>query len=155
MEVEQKLQEMGIELHPFGNPMASYVWAKRTGNLLFLSGHGPFYGPDQKQAFKGKIGLELTVEQGKEASRLVCIDCIQSIKETIGDLDKVKQFVKVMGYVYCIENYETYFEVHDASSDLLVEIFGERGKHARMTIGVNNLPKKVPIAIDMIVEVED
>jgi len=156
MHVENRIKELGLKLEPIGKPMSSYAWVRRTGNLLFLAGHGPFLGESQSRPFQGKVGVDFTIEEAKEAARLVCLNCIYSIKEAIGDLDKVKQFVKVMAYVRCVEGMGDYYKVHDGSSDLIIDIFGkEKGSHARMTIGVVETPHHVPIALDMIVEVED
>jgi enamine deaminase RidA (YjgF/YER057c/UK114 family) len=153
MQIEAKLKELGIELPPAVTPVANYVPAVRTGNLVFLSGHGPF--DENGTLITGKVGSDLTVEQGYQAARRVAIGLLGSLKATIGDLDKVKQVVKLLGMVNCGPEFTDQPKVINGVSDLLVEVFGERGKHARSAVGMNALPLNIAVEIEMIVEIED
>lgn len=155
MIVEKRLRDMGLQLGEVGPPRSHYVWAKRAGHLLYLSGHGPFTGEDSRQVYKGKVGREISLEQGQEAARFVALNCLSSIRDILGDLDKVKNIVKVTTYVNCVETLEEYPRVADAISDLLIAAFGEAGKHTRMSIGVHQNPHSIPVAMDMIVEFAD
>jgi enamine deaminase RidA (YjgF/YER057c/UK114 family) len=153
MQIEAKLKELGIELPPAVTPVANYVPAVRTGNLVFLSGHGPF--DENGTLITGKVGSDLTVEQGYQAARRVAIGLLGSLKATIGDLDEVKQVVKLLGMVNCGPEFTDQPKVINGVSDLLVEVFGERGKHARSAVGMNALPLNIAVEIEMIVEIED
>jgi enamine deaminase RidA (YjgF/YER057c/UK114 family) len=153
MNAEKKLSELGIELPPVGQPVANYVPAVRTGNLVFLSGHGPVRKDGTRIA--GKVGSDLTVEQGYEAARQVALVLLASLKGEIGNLDKVRGVVKLLGMVNCTPDFENQPEVINGASDLLVEIFGERGRHARSAVGMVALPRSISVEIEMIVEVED
>ena len=152
MSAEKKLKELGITLPQAPKPLANYVPAVRVGNLLFVSGHGPYN--DGKAITSGKLGKELTIEQGYQTARNVALNCLASVKATIGDLDKVKRVVKLLGMVNCTEDFKDQPKVMNGASDLLVEIFGEKGKHARSAVGVASLPNGVPVEIEMILEVE-
>ncbi len=151
MGAEQKLKELGLILPPPPTPVANYVRAVRTGNLLFVSGHGPYN--DGKIKISGKVGRELTVDEGYQVARNVALNCLASIKATIGDLDKVKQFVKLLGMVNCTEDFKDQPKVINGCSDLLVAIFEDAGKHARSAIGMQALPNQIPVEIEMILEI--
>lgn len=156
MEVEKKLAEMGLTLPPAPTPVANYVPAVRTGNLLFVSGHGPGVVKDGKVEYiRGKLGKDLTVEQGYEAAKQVMLNILQSIKGVIGDLDKVRRVVKVLGFVNCTEDFPDQPKVINGASDLLVALYGERGRHARSAVGMQQLPFAIAVEIEMVVEVED
>jgi enamine deaminase RidA (YjgF/YER057c/UK114 family) len=153
MQVESRLKDMGIELPPAVTPVANYVPAVRSGHLVFLSGHGPF---DEAGALiTGKVGVDLTVEQGYQAARRIGIGLLGSLKTEIGDLDKVKRVVKLLGMVNCGPEFTDQPKVINGASDFLVEVFGEKGKHARSAVGMNALPMNIAVEIEMIVEVED
>jgi len=155
MEVEKKLGEMGLSLPPSPAPVANYVPAVRSGNLLFVSGHGPAFVKDGKiEYIRGKLGRDLTVEQGYEAARQVMLNILQSIKGVIGDLDKVRRIVKVLGFVNCTEDCPDQPKVINGASDLLVALYGERGRHARSAVGMQQLPFGIAVEIEMVVEVE-
>jgi enamine deaminase RidA (YjgF/YER057c/UK114 family) len=155
MEIEKKLADMGLELPPIPTPVANYVPAVQVGSLLFLSGHGPALLKDGKVHFiQGKVGKDLTTEEGYEAAKQVTLNLLQSIKETIGDLDKVKRVVKLLGFVNCTEDFPNQPQVINGASDLLVELYGERGRHARSAVGMYQLPFGIAVEIEMIVEVE-
>ena len=155
MEVEKKLAEMGLSLPPTPTPVANYVPAVRSGNLLFVAGHGPGVLKDGKLEYiRGKLGRDLNVEQGYEAAKQVTLNILQSIKGTIGDLDKVRRIVKVLGFVNCAEDFPDQPKVINGCSDLLVALYGERGRHARSAVGMNQLPFGIAVEIEMVVEVE-
>ena len=153
MNIEAKLKEMGIDLPQAVTPVANYVPAVRTGNLVFLSGHGPF--KEDGSLITGKVGADLNVEQGYQAARRIAIGLLGSLKAAIGDLDKVKQVVKLLGLVNCGPDFTDQPKVINGASDLLVEVFGDKGKHARSAVGTNALPLNIAVEIEMIVEVED
>ena len=150
---EQRLQQMGIELQVPRNTSKNRVKSVRTGNLVFLAGHGP-----EKPGggfVTGKVGRDLTVEQGNAAGRLSAISLLGSLKAEIGDLQKVKRIVRVFGMVNATEELTRQSQVIDGCSDLLVAVFGEKGKHARAAVGMASLPRNFAVEIEMIVEVED
>ncbi len=151
MNVEARLQELGLELPSSAAPVGNYVPAVRTGNLIFLSGHGPV-GKDG--IVTGKVGKDLTAEEGYEAAKIVALGLLGSLKALIGDLDKVRRVVKLLGMVNCDSVFMEQPRVINGASDLLVEVFGERGKHARSAVGMNALPFGIAVEIEMIVEVE-
>ena len=153
MNIEAKLKEMGIELPPAVTPVANYVPAVRTGNLVFLSGHGPF--KEDGSLITGKVGSDLTTDQGYQAARRIAIGLLGSLKAAIGDLDKVRQMVKLLGLVNCGPDFTDQPKVINGASDFLVEVFGDKGKHARSAVGTNALPLNIAVEIEMIVEVED
>ncbi len=151
---EAKLQELGIELPTPPPPVANYVRSVRTGNLVFLAGHGPLK-PDGGYV-TGKVGQDLTIEQGYEAARLTAIALLASLKAEIGDLGKVTRIVKVMGMVNATNDFTEQPQVINGFSDLMVEVFGEtRGKHARAAVGMASLPIGIAVEIEMVVEVAD
>jgi len=151
MNAEQKLKEMGISLPESPKPLANYVRAVQAGNLLFVSGHGPY--PDGKTLTLGKLGKELTVEEGYQTARNVALNCLASVKASLGSLDKVKRVVKLLGMVNCTEDFKDQPKVINGASDLLVEVFGEAGRHARSAVGMQALPNQIPVEIEMILEV--
>ncbi len=152
MQIESKLKEMGIELPPAVTPVANYVPAVRTGNLVFLSGHGPF--KEDGSLITGKVGSDLTTEQGYEAARRIAIGLLGSLKAAIGNLEKVRQVVKLLGLVNCGPDFADQPKVINGASDFLVEVFGDKGKHARSAVGMIALPLNIAVEIEMIVEVE-
>lgn len=151
--VDEKLKELGIELIQPTAPVANYAKAVRTGNLIYLSGHGPTKA-DGKD-ITGKVGKDLTVEQGIEAAKRTAISLLSTLKvELGGDLSRVKRIVKVNGWVNCTDNFKDQPKVMNGCSDLLVAVFGPNGKHARTSLGTNALPSNIAIEIEMIVEVD-
>ncbi len=150
--VENKLKELGITLMEPTKPMANYVKAVRTGNLIYLAGHGP--SKADGTYITGKVGKDLTVEQGAEAARQTGIALLSTLKAEIGDLNKVKRIVKVLGMVNCSEGFTEQPKVINGFSDLMVQVFGEKGKHARSAVGMYALPQNIAVEIEMIVEVE-
>jgi len=152
-DVEKKLAELGIQLPVAQKPIANYVKAVRTGNLVFLAGHGPS-NPDGTD-ITGKVGKEMTIQQGYDAARSTGLNLLASLKAEIGDLNKVKRIVKVLGMVNCTETFTDQPKVMNGFSDLMVSVFGEKGKHARSAVGMYVLPKNITVEIEMIVEVEN
>ncbi|SHN24278.1 Enamine deaminase RidA, house cleaning of reactive enamine intermediates, YjgF/YER057c/UK114 family [Cyclobacterium lianum] len=150
---EEKLKAMGINLTTPSPPTANFVRAVRTGNLIFLSGHGPSKGDGT--SVQGKLGTELTVSEGQEAARLTGIALLSSLKAEIGDLNKVNRIVKVLGMVNASPDFTQQPRVMNGFSDFMVEVFGEKGKHARSAVGMGSLPNNIAIEIEMIVEVAD
>ncbi|MFX1534736.1 MAG: RidA family protein [Promethearchaeota archaeon] len=153
MQVETKLKEMGLKLPPPGKPVANYVPVVRSGNLIFLSGHGPIL--KDGSLITGKVGADLTLEEGYEAARQVALVLLASLKEEIGNLDKVQRLVKILGMVNCTPDFVDQSKVINGASDLLVDVFGAKGKHARSAVGVNALPLNIAVEIEMIVAIED
>ncbi|MFD2203369.1 RidA family protein [Shivajiella indica] len=150
---EKKLEELGITLPEASSPVANYVNAVRVGNLLFLSGKGP--GLPDGSYITGKVGEDLSIEEGREAAKLVGIAQLAVLKSELGDLNKVKRIVKVLGMVNCSPEFTQQPQVINGFSDLMVEVFGEKGKHARSAVGMNALPMNIAVEIEVIVEVED
>ena len=154
MGAEATLKEKGITLPPPSTPLANYVGAVRTGNLLYLSGHGPIR-TGGKVSITGKVGRELTIEQGYAAAREVGLGLLATTRATLGSLDRVKRVVKVLGMVNSAEDFGDQPKVINGFSDLMVEVFGEAiGKHARSAVGMAGLPMGIPVEIEMILEVE-
>jgi enamine deaminase RidA (YjgF/YER057c/UK114 family) len=151
MGAEQKLEELGLALPQPATPVANFVMAVKTGNLLFVTGHGPY--DDGKTKISGKVGRELTLDEGYQVARNVGLNCLATIKATIGDLDKVKRFVKLLGMVNCTDDFKDQPKVINGCSDLLVAIFGDAGKHARAAVGMQALPNQIPVEIEMILEI--
>ena len=152
-DAEARLKEKGIVLTAPGKPVANYVNAVRVGNLLYLAGKGPTK-PDGSN-ITGKVGKDLTIEQGYEAARLTAINHLAVLKAELGSLNKVKRIVKVLGMVNCTEDFKDQPKVVNGYSDLMVEIFGEKGKHARSAVGMYALPSNIAVEVEVIVEVED
>ena len=152
--IEDRLKELGIELPDRPAPVANYVPGVRTGNLIYLSGIGPAERADGTSPV-GKVGGELSAEEGYEAARLTGINIISRMKGETGDLDKVKRVVKMLGMVNCVPSFNQQPAVINGCSDLLVEVFGEKGRHARSAVGMSSLPNDIPVEIEVIIEVED
>ncbi len=152
-DAETNLIKNGIILTPPSSPVANYVNAVRVGNLLFLAGKGPLN--TDNNYITGKVGKDLTIEQGYEAARLTAVSHLAVIKNELGSLNKVKRIVKVLGMVNCTEDFKDQPKVINGYSDLMVEIFGEKGKHARSAVGMYALPFNMAVEVEVIVEVED
>ncbi len=150
---EEKLKALNIELPIVKAPIASYVQTVRTGNLLYLSGTGP--SDANGNAITGKVGRDLTVEEGQKAARSVAIAQIAVLKNELGDLSRVKRIVKVFGMVQCMDTFTEQPKVINGFSDLMVEVFGEKGKHARSAVGMSSLPRNIAIEVELIVELEE
>ncbi len=152
-DADTRLKEKGIVLTTPGKPVANYVNAVRVGNLLYLAGKGPTK-PDGSN-ITGKVGKDLTIEQGYEAARLTAINHLAVLKAELGSLNKVKRIVKVLGMVNCTEDFKDQPKVVNGYSDLMVEIFGDKGKHARSAVGMYALPSNIAVEVEVIVEIED
>jgi enamine deaminase RidA (YjgF/YER057c/UK114 family) len=150
---DKKLKELGIELFPPTKPMANYVKAVRVGNLLYLAGHGPTRADNSN--ITGKVGKDLTLEQGIAAAKQTGIAILSTLKGELGDLNKVKRIVKVLGMVNCTEDFVDQPKVMNGFSDLMVAVFGEKGKHARSAVGMYALPSNIAVEIEIIVEIEN
>ena len=153
-EIEKRIEEMGITLPESPPPMANYVPAVRTGNLLFVAGLGPAPREDGTTP-NGKVGKDLSAEEGYEAARLVGINLLSRLKGTLGDLDRVERIVKLLSMVNCTPEFNQQPQVANGCSDLLVEVFGDKGKHARSAVGMASLPNDIPVEIEMVVEIRD
>jgi len=153
MSAEARLKEKNITLPKPATPMANYVGAVQVGNLLFVSGHGPVR--DGKATMRGKLGKDLSVEQGYQVARDVGLSLLATVRANLGSLDKVRRVVKVLGMVSSAEGFGDQPKVINGFSDLMVEVFGEGiGKHARSAVGMAELPVGIPVEIEMILEVE-
>jgi enamine deaminase RidA (YjgF/YER057c/UK114 family) len=147
MSAEKKLKELAIQLGPVTPPVANYVNAVRTGNLLFLAGKGPAGG------VTGIVGKDITVEQAYGHARTVGLNLMAVMRDQLGSLDRVKRIVKVLGMVNAGPGFGDQPKVINGCSDLFVEVFGERGRHARSAVGMGSLPNNIPVEIEVIVEV--
>jgi enamine deaminase RidA (YjgF/YER057c/UK114 family) len=151
MEAEARLNALAIELPAAPRPLGSYVTAARSGNLLFLSGHGPVR--DGRVVYWGKVGRDLTIEQGQEAARLTGLNLLATARDVLGSLDRVRRVVKVLGMVQCADDFTDHPKVINGFSDLMVEVFGDAGRHARSAVGMGSLPFGIAVEIEVIFEV--
>ena len=153
MSAEKRLKELGIDLGSVSSPVANYVNAVRTGNLLFLAGKGPRADADGHRPM-GKVGRDFTVPQAYQHARTVGLDLLAVMRTELGSLDKVKRVVKVLGMVNAVPEFTDHPKVINGCSDLFVEVFGDAGKHARSAVGMGSLPNGIPVEIEAVVEVE-
>ena len=154
MGAEARMKEKNITLPQPATPLANYVGAVRVGNLLFVSGHGPLRS-DGKPSTRGKVGKDLSVEQGYQVAREVGLSLLATVRANLGSLDKVRRVVKVLGMVHSADGFGDQPKVINGFSDLMVEVFGEAiGKHARSAVGMAGLPVNIPVEIEMVLEVE-
>ncbi|MGI8925575.1 MAG: RidA family protein [Tepidiformaceae bacterium] len=152
MTAEARLADLGLELPGVSAPAANYVGAVRTGHLVFVSGHGPRTADGEN--ITGKLGRDLTTDEGYEAARRTMLACLASLKQEIGDLDRVRRIVKLLGMVNCTEDFAEQPLVINGGSDLLVALYGDRGRHARSAVGMQMLPFNIAVEIEMVVEVD-
>jgi|TARA_B110001469_G_C9538409_1_gene267448 enamine deaminase RidA (YjgF/YER057c/UK114 family) len=150
---EARLNELGLTLPIMPQALASYVPWVRSGNLLFLAGHVPFK-EGMKELYAGKVGVEFSTEEAADIAKFVALELIATLKSAVGELDKVRRIVKVTGFVNCKDDYMQQPEVINGCSNLLGEVFGERGVHARSAVGTNSLPRGIPVEIELIAEVD-
>ena len=151
-DVEERLKELGIELStPNIPPGLNIELAVQSGNLIYLSGNGPIRPSGER--ITGKVGMDLTVEEGYEAARITAINHLSVLKSKIGDLNKVVKIVKVLGLVNADPNFSEHPKVINGYTDLLLQVFGERGKHARSAMGMGSLPWNLACEVETIVEV--
>ena len=153
IDFDQRLKDLNIVLAKPSPPLASYVKTVRTGNLIFMAGHGPDK-PDGSRV-TGRLGADLSIEQGQEAARSTGISLLSSLKAEIGDLNKVKRIVKVLGFVNSTPDFSDQSKVMNGFSDLMIEVFGDKGKHARSAIGMPTLPANWATEVEMVVEIEE
>lgn len=153
MSAEKRLKALGIELAPMSSPVANYVNAVQTGNLLYLSGKGPRAGASGIRP-KGKVGREYTVKEAYGHARTVGLDLLAVMRHELGSLDRVRRVVKLLGMVNAIPGFEDHPKVINGCSDLFIEVLGERGRHARSAVGMGSLPSGIPVEIECIVEVD-
>lgn len=151
--IEKKLREMGLELPAAPKPVAAYVPAVQSGNLVFTAGQIPFLNGELK--YKGKLGRDLTVEEGYEAAKLCALNCLSVIKAVIGDLDRIEQVVKVNGFVNSMPEFADQPKVINGASELLGKLFGEAGIHARAAVGSVSLPIHAACEVEMIVRIKE
>jgi enamine deaminase RidA (YjgF/YER057c/UK114 family) len=152
MRIEQELEKRGFVL-PTPKPVAAYIPAVRVGELVFTAGQGPTVGGVPK--FTGKLGRDLTEEQGYKAAQLCVVNCLACVKSVIGDLDKVEQVVKLLGFVACVDGFTRQPWVMNGASELLITLYGDRGRHARSAVGTNQLPLDIPVEVEIVVRVRD
>ncbi len=148
--IDQTLSSLGIILPPPPPPAGSYVPVVISGRFAFVSGQIPLEGEELR--FKGKVGKDVTIEQGQQAARLCVINALTQLKASLGSLDRIARIVKVTGFVNCDPSFTEQSSVINGASDLLVKIFGERGKHARAAVGMSSLPLGSAVEVEFIVE---
>jgi enamine deaminase RidA (YjgF/YER057c/UK114 family) len=152
-QIDKRLAELGITLPVPAKPVANYVGWVRTGNLVFTAGQVPL--KDGKIEYQGKLGKDYTVEQGAQAARICAINVVAQLKDAVGgDLDRIKRIVKVVGFVNGVPDFADHPKVVNGASDLIVEIFGDKGKHARSAVGSGSLPVNVAVEVEAVAEVE-
>ena len=153
MNPEQKLKELGIELPQGSSPAANYANAVRSGSLLFIAGKGPL--PSDGELPKGRLGREFTTEEGYQFAKSACIDLLAVMKSELGSLDKVVRVVELQGFINADPNFEDHAKVMNGASDLLVQVFGEKGIHVRSVLGATSLRSGVPLVLKAVIEVVD
>ena len=153
MEAEKKLEELGIILGKPAKPVANYVPAVRVGNLVFTAGHGP--NVPGRADYRGKLGKEITIEQGYEAAKNCAINCLAAVKILLGDLDKVERIIKLLGFVNSADGFNQQPKVMNGASDLLCAVYGDNGLHARSAVGIKELPSNIAVEVEMILSVRD
>jgi enamine deaminase RidA (YjgF/YER057c/UK114 family) len=152
MKIEERLKELGIELPPPATPVANYVTTVQTGNLVFTSGHGP--GKGDGKIYKSQLGTDATIDDGYQSAKQVGINLISTLKHALGDLDRIKRVVKVVGFVNSSADFTEQPAVVNGASDLFVEVFGDKGRHARSAVGMSQLPGGIPVEVELVVEIE-
>lgn len=150
-QIEDRLEAMGLEIPPIPLERGKLEGVKRFGNLLFVSGHGPECGG--KPLVVGRVGSDVSKEEGYRAASLCALGCLASLKRFLGDTDRIDEIIKVLGFVNSAPDFHEQPAVMNGFSDLLIELFGERGRHARSAIGVSNLPNNQTVEVEMIVSV--
>jgi enamine deaminase RidA (YjgF/YER057c/UK114 family) len=153
MAAEARLKELGITLPAAAKPVGSYIAGVRVGNLLFMSGHGPF-DSNGKVTSQGKVGRTMSAEEANRVARQVALNMLGSVREIVGSLDRVKRVVKVLGMVSCVDGFTASPTVINGFSDCMVEIFGDAGRHARSAVGVAELPAGIPVEVEAVFELD-
>jgi enamine deaminase RidA (YjgF/YER057c/UK114 family) len=152
MKAEQRLEELNIQLPDAPQPVAIYRPAVQVGNLLFVSGHGPNRADGTQ--ITGRVGVELTAEEAKEAARVTGLAILSTVRNTLGSLDRVVRVVKVLGMVNATPDFTEQPQVINGFSELMMEVFGDPGKGARSAVGMGSLPGNIPVEVEAIFEVE-
>ena len=152
MQIEKRLEELGITLPLAATPVANYVTTVQTGNLVFTSGHGP--GNGEGKIYKSQLGTDAEIKDGYQSARQVAINLIGTLKQALGDLDRIQRIVKVVGFVNSAPTFTDQPAVVNGVSDLFVEVFGDRGKHTRSAVGMSQLPGGIPVEVEMVVEID-
>ena len=152
-QIDKRLAELGISLPVAAKPVANYVPWVRTGNLVFISGQGPM--DDGKVIYPGCLGVDVSLEDGAKSARLCAINVLAQLKEAVGgDLDRVKRVVKLLGFVNAAPSFKDHPKVINGASDLMVEVFGDKGRHARSAVASPSLPMGISTEVEAIIEVE-
>ena len=156
MTPEEKIANLNLKI-PKGiiTGLGSYIPITNVENLIFISGQIPINieSSNNELKFKGKVGIDISIEEAQEAGRICCMNALFYLKNLIGDLGKVKRIIKITGYVNCDQNFTDHPKVINGASDLLIKIFGEKGKHTRVAVGVNSLPLASPVEVDFIIQI--
>ena len=153
MIIESKLKELGLELPPVADPAGLYVYTRRVGNLVYVSGQTPDINCVLQ--IKGVIGEDLTIEEGKEAAKLSALNILSVLKRELGDLDRIKQFVHLTGFVRCAKGFEDHPQVINGASELFRELYGAAGVGTRIALGAYELPEGAATELTAIVEIQD
>ena len=151
--VEKNIDNLGLKMPPPSIPKGSFIQYNKIGNFVYVSGHLP--QPADGPLVVGKVGKDTTVEQGYEAAKMCALNICATLKHNLGDLDKVKKVVKVLGFVNCIDTFTMQPAVVNGASEFFVKVFGEKGSHTRSAVGTNSLPLGVPVEVEAIFEVEE
>jgi enamine deaminase RidA (YjgF/YER057c/UK114 family) len=156
MTPEEKISSLNLNI-PKGRAtsIGSYIPITKVENLIFISGQIPINieSPNDELKYKGKVGREVSVEEAQEAGRICCLNALYHLKNFVGELNNIKKIIKITGYVNSGEDFKEHPKVINGASDLLINIFGEKGKHTRVAIGVNSLPLGSPVEIDFIIQI--
>ena len=153
MKIENKLKELGLNLPEVPKPVAEYIPAKKIDNLVFTSGQGPV--KEGKFVYVGKVGGEVSLKEGYEAAKICALNCLAAIKSVSGSLDNIDEIVKLKGFVNSTPDFYRQPEVINGASELMVKIFGEKGKHARSALGTSVLPDNIPVELEMLVKTKE
>ncbi|MEK4971300.1 RidA family protein [Niallia sp. FSL R7-0648] len=152
MSIEAKLLELGYSLPSNSTPKAMYVPVKQVGNLLFVSGQGPFLS--ENDFYSGKVEIDKSLEEAQKAAEICALNILAVLKEFTGNLDAITNFIKLTSFVNCSENFDKHHIVTNGASNLLYNVFGDLGRHARTAVGVSQLPFNITVEIEAIVEID-
>jgi enamine deaminase RidA (YjgF/YER057c/UK114 family) len=152
--IEEKLESIGIRLSDPPQPIGSYVPILQSGDLIFVSGQIPLIGRILPEKYKGKVSNQVSINTSIEASKQCAINALEHIKKLLGSLDRISKFVKITGYVNSDSSFKDHPKVINGASDFLLEVFGEKGRHTRVAVGVNSLPLDSVVEIDVLCEVD-
>ena len=152
MKVEERLKELNLVLPPVPEPIAEYIPAKKVGDLVYVSGQGPI--KDGKFLYTGKVGGTVSLEEAYQCAEQCCLNALAAVKSVVGSLDEVEEIVKLRGFVNSRDDFLEQPKVINGASELVVKIFGEKGRHARAALGTSVLPDDIPVELEMIVKVK-